>query len=114
MSIERVLAELPAGAWGYFDPPYIGSSETSNFTAYAQGGFTENDQQRLAQACHIASNRGVHVLVSNSDTLRTRQIYQAPVVSTKKVLRQISCKERNMADEVLMAWDERMTAVAAG
>ncbi len=51
----------------YFDPPYRPISKTSSFTSYIKGGFSDDDQHRLKQACDKLTHRGVKVILSNSD-----------------------------------------------
>ena len=57
----------------YFDPPYIPTRD--NFTTYSSGGFHIEDHHRLAHIIHQLSERGVSVILSNSDTAKTRDIY---------------------------------------
>lgn len=60
----------------YFDPPYVPASATANFTAYAADGFHLRDQERLAEMVKRMGGRGVNVMVSNSDTPLTRELYE--------------------------------------
>jgi DNA adenine methylase len=59
----------------YLDPPYQPLSETSNFTDYTPGGFSEQDQVELAEEFGKLVGRGCTVLLSNSDTAMTRYLY---------------------------------------
>ena len=51
----------------YFDPPYRPLTTTANFNAYAQDGFDDNAQAALARFITEMSERGAHVVASNSD-----------------------------------------------
>jgi len=51
----------------YFDPPYRPLSTTANFTAYAQDGFCDIAQAELASFIDEMSDRGAHIVASNSD-----------------------------------------------
>ncbi len=51
----------------YFDPPYRPLNSTASFTSYSSNGFTDKDQVELASYAKELSNRGVKVLLSNSD-----------------------------------------------
>lgn len=51
----------------YFDPPYRPLNATASFTSYTKDGFSEQDQLRLANLCKHLSDKGVYVLLSNSD-----------------------------------------------
>jgi DNA adenine methylase len=59
----------------YLDPPYQPPSKTSNFTDYTPSGFSEKDQEELAQEFGKLVDRGCTVLLSNSDTALTRDLY---------------------------------------
>lgn len=63
-----VLKEAKEGDLVYFDPPYHPVSKTANFTAYAKGGFGEEEQRELARTCAELGERGVKVILSNSYT----------------------------------------------
>jgi len=51
----------------YFDPPYRPLSTTSSFTSYSQDGFNDKAQECLALFIDKLSEKGAHVLASNSD-----------------------------------------------
>jgi DNA adenine methylase len=55
------------GAFIYYDPPYRPLNPTSNFTAYAAGSFTDDDQRRLANVFRSAHRAGALQMLSNSD-----------------------------------------------
>lgn len=65
-----------AGDVVYFDPPYIPASATSNFVGYTGDGFNAHDQKVLAITARDLVERGVRVILSNSDTPLTREIYR--------------------------------------
>ena len=51
----------------YFDPPYRPLNVTSAFTSYTETQFNDKDQIELAKFYKKLSDRGVKVLLSNSD-----------------------------------------------
>lgn len=51
----------------YLDPPYRPLSQTSSFTSYSQGGFSEQDQVRLSEFFSLIDQTGAKVMLSNSD-----------------------------------------------
>lgn len=59
----------------YLDPPYVPLNPTSTFTTYTPGGFGEHEQARLAGAADVWVRRGVHVVISNSNTPLVRKLY---------------------------------------
>jgi DNA adenine methylase len=63
------------GDFVYFDPPYVPVSETAAFTSYVPGGFGADEQKRLAALFARLAARGIHVVLSNSDTLAVRKLY---------------------------------------
>lgn len=77
----------------YCDPPYVPISKTSNFTSYTKGHFADREQNLLANCAKEARLRGIHVLISNHDTIYTRQLYQdANDIQTFPVSRTIAAK----------------------
>ena len=51
----------------YFDPPYRPLSGTSNFIAYTENAFNDEDQIELAQFVDDMHRKGAKIVVSNSD-----------------------------------------------
>jgi len=72
---ESVLEHAKAGDLVYFDPPYLPISKTANFTAYTPGGFSFDDHVRLRDVALELKARGTHVMLSNSDHPRIRELY---------------------------------------
>lgn len=99
-SIPDVM-QLAYDAVIYCDPPYIPVSDTSNFTAYGKP-FTLDDHRDLV-ATLIDANRQhcTRSIISNSDTLETREIYSAFKLHSLSVRRSVSAKSRDMAGEVI-------------
>lgn len=73
---EAVLDRAEKGDLVYFDPPYQPVTSTANFTSYTADSFSEDDQARLAGVFRRLSERGVQVLLSNSDTELVRDLYR--------------------------------------
>lgn len=72
---SNVLKLAKKGDFVYFDPPYVPLSPTSDFTAYVPGGFGEGEQRELAKVFAKLAAKGVHVMLSNSDTKLVRELY---------------------------------------
>ena len=51
----------------YLDPPYRPLNVTASFTSYAKQGFSDGDQQRLAQFYQDLAATGARLMLSNSD-----------------------------------------------
>src|SRR5467141_4809092 len=73
---KDALASCRAGDLVYLDPPYQPPSRTSSFTDYTPDGFSEKDQEELAEEFGKLVDRGCTVLLSNSETELTRGLYR--------------------------------------
>jgi DNA adenine methylase len=71
----EVTKSAKKGDFVYFDPPYIPRSSGESFAAYAKEGFGIENQLELAHEIQRLTSIGVHVLLSNSDTPLTREIF---------------------------------------
>jgi DNA adenine methylase len=91
------------GDFVYFDPPYIPLTPTASFTSYSKLGFGLAEQERLAEAMRNLTNRGVKVMMSNSDTAVTRRIFSDFDLVTIEAPRVISSKSstRGKVSEVV-------------
>lgn len=72
----EVLTLARKGDVVYADPPYVPVSKIANFTSYTSEGFSDGDQIRLAAEVRRLIRRGVHVLASNADVPRVRELYE--------------------------------------
>lgn len=88
----------------YFDPPYYPLSPTSNFTGYSRHAFTEADQIKLKEIFAELASLGVKVMLSNSDCLFIRELYQDFKIHTISASRAINSKgnKRGKINEVLV------------
>jgi DNA adenine methylase len=102
---EETLRKARRGDVVYCDPPYTPLSRTAHFTDYDAGGFAWQDQERLAHLAHELAARGIQVVISNHDTLATRELYSAlgARMESFAVQRSISCntQQRNRVGELL-------------
>ncbi len=73
---ETVMISLIDGDVVYCDPPYVPLSATANFTGYSAGKFSLEQQRRLARLAENLATQGVSVVISNHDTLFTREEYK--------------------------------------
>lgn len=88
----------------YFDPPYIPLSSTSNFTSYTEDGFSFNDQKRLRDTFFRLSSIGAYVMLSNSDTPLTRELYAGANIHEVSASRTINsnAKKRGKVGELII------------
>lgn len=88
----------------YCDPPYLPTSKTANFTQYHTKAFTPAHHRLLAFMLHeINAHHGNGIVISNSDTPETRDIYRHFHLHNINVRRSISSntKKRDKAREVI-------------
>jgi len=64
---EQCLESADNTSFVYFDPPYRPISATASFTSYSKNNFDDNEQKRLRSVFGELDNRGVDVMLSNSD-----------------------------------------------
>ncbi len=80
------------GDFVYFDPPYHPTTQDS-FVKYVSGGFTEKDQTRLRDFALSLKNKGVNVMISNSDAEFIIDIYKKDFnISKISAPRVVNCK----------------------
>lgn len=101
-----VLHEAEPGDFVYFDPPYVPLSLTASFTSYTAQSFGPNDQRRLAEVFSALAQRGIHVMLSNSETPLSRELYM-PAAShhaTVYASRKINCDglKRGFVEELIV------------
>ncbi|MEG5161462.1 DNA adenine methylase [Microcoleus sp. AT3-A2] len=70
----------------YFDPPYYPLSATSNFTTYSRDNFKESEQLKLRDVFAELAERGVKVMLSNSNCDFIEKIYSDTQVFPNKSL----------------------------
>lgn len=69
----------------YFDPPYLPTSPTSNFSKYHRDDFGMEEHRELASFIETLTQNGVRVLLSNSNTSESIEIFAG--MNTKRVVR---------------------------
>lgn len=94
----------------YLDPPYCPVSKTANFCTYTKDGFGEAEHIRLKELMLKLSSQGIKVVMSNSDSQTTRDIYgelenQGFHIDNVFVMRTIASKvsSRTKAKEVIVS-----------
>jgi DNA adenine methylase len=73
---QQTLQAARPGDFVYLDPPYQPLTASANFTRYTSAGFGPADQEQLAEEVKRLTQRGVLVLLSNSDTPVVRARYR--------------------------------------
>jgi DNA adenine methylase len=105
-----VLERADKGDLVYFDPPYYPLSQTASFTSYTHRGFGEAEQRRLADVFGALIERGCYVMISNSSTEFTNELYSAVGNGSVnkeivKASRKINCdgRKRGFVDELIVS-----------
>ena len=95
----ETLRKVRPGDIVYCDPPYAPLSKTANFTDYAAGGFSWENQLELAEWAPKLARRGIQVVISNHNIKAIKQLYENAGAATKgfMVRRMISCQVNNRA-----------------
>jgi DNA adenine methylase len=95
---EALLSDVRPGDFVYFDPPYEPVSRTANFTAYAQDGFSQDDQRRLRDVFRALDKRGAKLMLSNSDVPFIRDLYRGFQLDEVLAPRAVSCDAATRKD----------------
>jgi DNA adenine methylase len=88
---EHIESKVKRGDFVYFDPPYIPLSATANFTSYTAKGFGYEDQSALAGLFRQLHNKGVYLMMSNSNTPLTKDLYKGFDIDVVVTRRSINC-----------------------
>jgi DNA adenine methylase len=98
------MDEAKNGDVVYLDPPYVPLSKTSSFSMYAKGDFGLEEQKLLAKKISELSTRGVYVILSNSMTAQTEEIFENSITLYSTTARRsiaASSGSRGNVDEVI-------------
>jgi DNA adenine methylase len=101
---EQTVARARPRDAVYFDPPYVPLSETARFAEYYSTPFGEAEHRRLQRVFAELVNRRVDVLLSNSDTPLTRELYGDYCLETVAARRNINSDgtRRGQVHEILV------------
>lgn len=100
----RIVRTATRGDFVYFDPPYLPLSKTARFTDYTNGGFSFEDQERLAAVFRRLADRGVRLMLSNSCTPDIKDLYGDFFIHAVPARRSINCdgSKRTGAMEIIV------------
>lgn len=103
-SFAEVLQNAEKDDFVYFDPPYYPISTTSNFTAYSRYAFSKVEQIQLKDVFVELSNKGVKVMLSNSNCEFIRELYRSFTIEEILAARAINSKgnKRGKIKELLV------------
>lgn len=102
-SFEDACKQANKGDFVYLDPPYPPLTKSAYFTQYTAGGFSLEDQKRVAETFKWLDKKGCLVMMSNSDQKSIRDLYDGFYMDTLKVTRLIGSNgDRFKVDELVV------------
>lgn len=96
-----IRARARKGDFVYFDPPYYPLSKFSDFKRFTQESFYDVDQERLARLCYELTDKGVYVLLSNSNCSKSRKTFLGMLceeVSAKRTINKIASRRESISE----------------
>lgn len=96
----------------YFDPPYRPITKTSNFTAYTENMFNDEEHIELARFVDEMNQKGARIVISNSDPKNSNieddffdNIYSSHIIRRVEAVRMINCNSeaRGKIKELLIS-----------
>lgn len=105
---EKVLVKAKAGDFIYLDPPYYPKDVYSDFKRYNKEQFHKNDHERLAQLYNKLDERGCYIMLSNSDTPFTRELYKnwrVDTVYAKRLINKDASKRGEITEIIVTNYD---------
>lgn len=102
-----LLANKKKGVVIYADPPYLPNSKTASFSQYHKSEFGQLQHRKLAELLLAAAGNGHKVVLSNSDTMLTREIYYGFNFKRHEVGRYLGADKdkRGVVNEVIATID---------
>ena len=92
--ITKIFKKINQKPFIYFDPPYLATSDTKNFTSYTKNNFSLQDQIKLAQFLHHINDKCQFAL-SNSiaclDNKELNKLYSSFYINNVNTIHSISC-----------------------
>lgn len=107
-SFEKALISARSGDFIYLDPPYYPKGVYSDFKRYNKEQFYKEDHIMLAELYNELSERGCKVMLSNSDTPFTRDIYKnwrIDTVYAKRMINSDASKRGEVTEIIVTNYD---------
>lgn len=79
------------GDFVFLDPPYLPTSEYSDFKRYTKEQFYEEDHVELAKMIMTLHERGCHIILTNSNHPLVHELYAPFTIDVIQTKRYISC-----------------------
>jgi DNA adenine methylase len=94
-SYQNIIQRCKRNDFVYLDPPYFPLSKTANFKDYTKDSFGYLQQIILAKEFRRLTDLGCTVLLSNSNSIMIKDLYQDFNIMTITTRRTINCKASN-------------------
>jgi DNA adenine methylase len=89
---KDILENTKEGDFIYLDPPYNPESSTAYFTNYTDNGFSNKEQEKLAEIYRQLDEIKCKVMLTNSNTPLVRELYAPFAITEVDSKRAINCK----------------------
>jgi DNA adenine methylase len=111
---DTSLDKARASDFIYLDPPYAWDADAPTFTSFTKERFDESDQRRLAHRFRQLDKAGCQLMLSNSDTRLTRELYFGFKFIPVTVDRMINCigsKRTGYRELVILNYEPQFTTL---
>jgi DNA adenine methylase len=107
VDFKDCFALVQSGDVVYCDPPYVPLTKSANFTSYHKNSFGIEQQRELVRCIEQVNKNSVKVVVSNHDTVETRELYKNARIREIDVRRTISSKSasRGSVKEIIAIFE---------
>ena len=101
---EKIAYKAKPGDFVYFDPPY--DYDEKGFTQYVSSTSNPYSLERLKKVVEKLTKKGTHILISNNDTFKVREIfnpnqYEYNEIEVQRLIGS-KCNSRKKVKEVLI------------
>lgn len=91
VDFQKALSSVKLHDFVYLDPPYIPLTKTQSFVSYTKDGFTMLDHVRLRDVMLELTHKGAYVMLSNSATSETYELFKEFNIHEVLAKRSINC-----------------------
>jgi len=92
---KKILKKVKKNDFVYLDPPYDPLSKTASFTSYTKNDFGKDEQMELANLFESLNKKGAILMLNNSDTEYTRELYKNYRIKIIKAPRFVAAKGKS-------------------
>ena len=93
------MERVKRGDFVFLDPPYVPVSKYADFKRYTKEQFGEEDQRKLAEDVKTLHERGIKVMLTNSNHPLVHELYEDFKIEVFKTRRMINKDANNRTGE---------------